>query len=244
VIFLVGDYPPHMDYNDDVKYPESCRLACTKGIVINTIQCGNIGETEPLWREIAAKSEGEFFKVEQSGNVIAASTPFDGEIAELSRKLDETRLYYGNEEQLRMQAERVKTGDKLYAETPADAVAARAIFNAGKAGERNFTGSQELIDDIAKGKVKLSQLKENELDKKLQALPAGKREAYIADMAKQRDELQQKIQQLGKDRQKYIQKQIREKNVKENDSLDQQIYQCIKTQGGKKDIKYVDGPVY
>src|SRR5262249_8412291 len=27
MIFLVGDAPPHMDYSDDVKYPESIRLA-------------------------------------------------------------------------------------------------------------------------------------------------------------------------------------------------------------------------
>src|SRR6516165_2556723 len=27
IIFLVGDAPPHMDYKDDVKYPESCQLA-------------------------------------------------------------------------------------------------------------------------------------------------------------------------------------------------------------------------
>src|SRR5438128_9520154 len=27
IIFLVGDAPPHMDYKDDVKYPETCKLA-------------------------------------------------------------------------------------------------------------------------------------------------------------------------------------------------------------------------
>ncbi len=41
IIFLVGDAPPHMDYNDDVKYPETCKKAVEKGIIINTIQCGN-----------------------------------------------------------------------------------------------------------------------------------------------------------------------------------------------------------
>src|SRR5438128_10709238 len=27
MIFLVGDAPPHMDYPDDVQYPETCKLA-------------------------------------------------------------------------------------------------------------------------------------------------------------------------------------------------------------------------
>ena len=37
IIFLVGDAPPHMDYKDDVKYPESCKLATAQGIIVNKI---------------------------------------------------------------------------------------------------------------------------------------------------------------------------------------------------------------
>ena len=44
VIFLVGDAPPHMDYNE-VRYPEIVASALEKGIVINTIQCGEIPMT-------------------------------------------------------------------------------------------------------------------------------------------------------------------------------------------------------
>ena len=40
VVFLVGDAPPHMDYQDDVKYPQIVAAAAAKGIVVNTIQCG------------------------------------------------------------------------------------------------------------------------------------------------------------------------------------------------------------
>ena len=31
IIFLVGDAPPHMDYTDDVKYPETCKKAVQEG---------------------------------------------------------------------------------------------------------------------------------------------------------------------------------------------------------------------
>ena len=41
LIFLVGDAPPHMDYPDDVRFPEIIQLAVRAGIVINTIQCGH-----------------------------------------------------------------------------------------------------------------------------------------------------------------------------------------------------------
>src|SRR4051812_17387304 len=32
IVFLGGDPPPHMDYKDDVKYPETCKLASGQGI--------------------------------------------------------------------------------------------------------------------------------------------------------------------------------------------------------------------
>ncbi len=41
-VFLVGDCPPHMDYRDDVKYPDTCREAVKRLIVINTVQCGGV----------------------------------------------------------------------------------------------------------------------------------------------------------------------------------------------------------
>src|SRR5690348_466629 len=44
MIFLVGDAPPHMDYADDVKYTETCKLAVSQDIIINTVQCGHHGE--------------------------------------------------------------------------------------------------------------------------------------------------------------------------------------------------------
>ena len=70
VIFLVGDAPPHMDYNE-VRYPEIIAAATNKGIVVNTIQCGDMPMTVEPWSQIAALSNGEFFQVEQAGGAVA-----------------------------------------------------------------------------------------------------------------------------------------------------------------------------
>src|SRR3954447_11723759 len=60
IIFLVGDAAPHMDYKDDVKYPVTCKRACEKGILINTIQCGSSAECMKHWKDICAKAEGSY----------------------------------------------------------------------------------------------------------------------------------------------------------------------------------------
>src|SRR5438105_11367508 len=77
IIFLVGDAPPHLDYADGPKYPELCRIAAKKDLIINTVQCGNIAETTPIWKEIAKLSEGNYSIIAQSGGVEVIATPRD-----------------------------------------------------------------------------------------------------------------------------------------------------------------------
>ena len=45
VVFLVGDAPPHMDYAQEVQYPQTLTLARERGIVVNTVQCGTMPDT-------------------------------------------------------------------------------------------------------------------------------------------------------------------------------------------------------
>ena len=77
IVFLVGDCPPHMDYRNDVKYALTCREAAQKGIIINTVQCGDNPATVPVWQEIARLAEGSYVALEQAGGMTVVSTPFD-----------------------------------------------------------------------------------------------------------------------------------------------------------------------
>ncbi|MBN1765669.1 MAG: VWA domain-containing protein [Sedimentisphaerales bacterium] len=240
VIFLVGDYPPHMDYTDDIKYPQTCRQAAEAGIVINTIQCGSFGQTEPIWSEIARLAEGRYFQVEQSGSAILAATPFDTELAELSRKLDQTRLYYGSAEVIKLQMQRMEMADGIYAEASDSALAQRAAFNSGKAGERNFLGSQELINDIETGQVTLAGLDEDKLPDDLKTMSDNEREAFVKEKSEQRRELQAQIRDLSDKRQNYLKEQI--KNSTDKTSLDHGIYECIQGQAARRGITYEAGP--
>ena len=113
VVFLIGDAPPHMDYQDEVQYPEILAMAAQRGIVVNTIQCGDIPNTRKPWEKIAGLGNGRFFQVEQAGSAVAYATPYDAEIAELSAKLDNTRLYYGSKEEKAKMQSKVEATEKL-----------------------------------------------------------------------------------------------------------------------------------
>ncbi len=98
IIFLVGDAPPHMDYKDDAKYPDTCKKACEKGIIINSIQCGGDAECQKHWKEICKLAEGSYAQIAQTGGVVAVATPFDKELAEINTELAKTTLVYGRRE--------------------------------------------------------------------------------------------------------------------------------------------------
>jgi hypothetical protein len=244
VVFLVGDSPPHMDYTDDVKFPESCKLAAERGIIINTIQCGNQPATTPIWGEIAKRAEGECFRVEQSGSAIVASTPFDGRLGVLSQDLDSTRIYYGSPEELARQEDRDRTGAMLYREASPRALAARVAFNAGKAGGLNFSGGKELISDIAAGRVSLADVPADQFSGKLRQMSPAARREYVSKMGEKRAQLQKQIEELSAKRQAYIQDQIKNAGLNAQDSLDVQLYECIQSQAVKKNIVYTEGPLY
>ena len=74
VIFLVGDAPPHMDYQDDVKYPQTLAAARSRGIVVNTIQAGEDGAASAVWHKIAQAGQGQYAQVGMSGQAVAIAT--------------------------------------------------------------------------------------------------------------------------------------------------------------------------
>jgi Mg-chelatase subunit ChlD len=220
MIFLVGDAPPHMDYKDDVKYPVTCKKAIEKGLVINAIQCGTDPECTRVWKDIAAKSEGSYAAIPQSGGVVAIATPYDRELGELNTKLARSTLVYGDS------PKREEDGRKLTAATtlPAAEAAGRAGFSA-KSG---MAASYDLLDSIKAKKVKLEDVKESELPDELKKLKTLKeRKEYLDKIEKERAEINKKILDLDKKRDAHIKQELAKKGKEGKDSFDAQVLEMI-----------------
>jgi len=237
VVFLVGDAPPHMDYRDDVQYPESIAAARQRGIVVNTVQCGTNGLTTGKWQQIAQLGHGRYLQVEQAGGAVAITTPFDRKLATLSESLDKTRLYYGTAEEKTKRQQKLDAADKLHAVSSVESRARRAAFNASSSGGANFLGDGELVDDVASGRVDLSTIDRDHLPQPMQAMAPGEQEALIAETAKRRNELQQQIKTLSEQRSVFLREKVEEVGGAK-DSLDHKIYSAVREQAAKKGLRY------
>jgi Mg-chelatase subunit ChlD len=243
VVFLVGDAPPHMDYQDDEKYTSVVAAAAARGIVVNTIQCGSMSETVAPWQHIAALGHGRYFTVEQAGGAVAIATPFDAQIATLAAELDDTRLYYGSSDELARMADKVAATERLNEEASLGARARRGVFNASVAGESNFIGGRELVADIASGTVDIATVPEAELPAAIAAAPPSARQAMVEATAQKREDLQQQIAKLAADRDAFIATEV-EKQGGAADSLDQQLYDAIREQAEPLGLDYEGGPKF
>jgi Mg-chelatase subunit ChlD len=243
VIFLVGDAPPHMDYPDDVKYPQTIATAAENGIVVNAIQCGADQQTRVQWQQIASAGHGSYFDVDQAGSAVALATPYDAELAKLSAQLDATRLYYGTPEEKAKLHAKVAATDTLHALASAASQARRAAFNATAAGEANAIGEGDLVSDVAAGRVDLATVAPAALPAPLQALSLDARKALVEKNASERADLKKQIETLSKQRDEYAAEQIAARGGAK-DSLDEKIYGAVREQAAKKGLAYPDAPKY
>ncbi|MDH3377279.1 MAG: VWA domain-containing protein [Gammaproteobacteria bacterium] len=244
VVFLVGDAPAHMDYQNDVKFPVSIAAAKNKGIVVNAIRCGTDPHTQQQWQHIAELSGGRYFDVNESGDAVVIATPFDKELAILSEELDKTRIYYGSAKEKAKQALKVDASRKLHKSSSLASRARRATFNASETGAGNFLGENELVDDIASGRIEFSAVAPESLPAALQSMAPAEREAAVKESAERRNDLRAQVQRLAQQRKDYVKKEIDAVGGAAS-SLDDKIYSVVREQAEQKGMRYEsDTPDY
>ena len=244
VLFLIGDAPPHMDYPDDVKYPQTLALAQQKGIVVNAIQSGVNQRTRPAWEHIAALGQGAYFQVENTGNAVAIATPYDEKLSRLAAQLEDTRLFYGDEKTRLAQQKKLEANARLRRELSSEALARRDTFNSTASGRANLLTEQELVTGVTSGDVDLESIATEDLPANLRSMTREEQQKVIEDTADKREALQSEIKALAESRQQYIKEKL-DAEGGAADSLDEQIYRAVREQGAAVGLSYdSDGTRY
>ena len=231
IIYLVGDAPPHLDYQDGFDYKKVSRRAAATGIIINTIQCGNLPGTQMVWQEIARMAEGKYAAIDQSGGMVHISSPYDAELARLSGELNKTYMAYGSggRSNLVSQSEH----DTVAAAEPA-AAADRA---SSKASRLYRNEGWDLVDALKEDERKLEKLSKDELPEELRSLTPEQQKAYLKKKEVERSNIQSQIQNLAKKRQIFLEAE-QKKNGNKKDSFDAQVLITLKEQGKSKKITF------
>ena len=194
LVFLVGDAPPHDDYQD-ASTATLANLAGQRGIIINTVQCGVADDTEAAWRRIAAAAGGEFTRIAQDGGVVTVATPFDERLAQLNGELAATVLSWGSADAKR--AAQVKYGNRMSMST---SNAAEAASYSAKAARMN---DEDLLGTLDEGKA-LADIPHDQLPEVLQGLSAAAQQQHIDDMRGKRSRVNEAIRAVSAERDAYL----------------------------------------
>ena len=156
IMFLVGDAPPHMDYAQDVKYPEVMKIARERDIIVNAVQAGGARDTERVWREIAQMGRGRYIPIPQDGGqIVIIETPYDIEIIELQGRINGTVIPYGPRHQrsgVRKKTEQYRRGaaigrlrdGRLHEQAQRGPRLRRSSHRRRRSGRRRHAGRQKL----------------------------------------------------------------------------------------------------
>lgn len=227
VIFLVGDAPPHVDYQDGLDYRRHAREAAARGIVIETIQCGADEATAAVWREVASLGAGHYARIDAQGGMPVRVTPMDAELARLNGELSATVVSGGT---VREQADAARRLEARKAMAPPMAAEAAAYY-----ADAARLADKDLVD-----------LPEPEQKKELDALRAngaappalqGKTDAqaveYLRAQKGRRAELQARIRDLQGRRDAYLAAEPAGR-----DGFDEQVVQALRDRAAAAGVRF------
>ena len=201
IVFLVGDAPPQ-EYQQEPDVLVTTAEAVRKDMIVNTIQCGSSGSTRQIWQTIAQRGEGKFFAIAQDGGVAAISTPYDKRLAELALKVGQTYVTYGDAKTREENLNSQQMADLTIARrAPMGAQAERAVNKA----VNSFQYDGDLVQDVENNKVKIEDVKKDNLPADLQKMTLAQRKAEIDRRIAERQRMRAEILALSKKRDAYIQ---------------------------------------
>jgi hypothetical protein len=232
VIFVCGNESAEQD--PVVKLKPLAETAVRKGIIINTIYCGNPADADAAgWKEFARLSEGRFAAIDQDRSTASIATPQDKELAELSAKLNTTYCFAGKDAKALAENQRLQDENALRLGQPA--AASRAQSKAG--GLYRFEG-QDLVERLRQdAKFDVKKVPVEELSEEMKKMTPTQRDKHVRDLLARREELQKQIADLAKKREAYLEAERKQNPNAADKAFDAAVRGALREQAKKKGLE-------
>ena len=228
VIFIAGNEP---FTQGNIDYKNACRDAISKGIIVNTIYCGNYDEgVQTNWKDGADLADGKYINIDQNQEIVHIETPYDDELVKLGQKLNETYIAYGyyGDEYKKRQAEQDQNAGSL----SSSVLVERTVT---KSSSHYKNESWDLVDAEKEGKVKIEELPKDQLPEEMKNMNKEERKEYVEKKTKEREKIQNEIQKLEDKRNKFV---TEKQSQNQDNTLDAAILNIIREQAQKKNFKF------
>jgi hypothetical protein len=228
MIFIAGNEP---FTQGSVSYRIACAAAKEKGVVVNTIFCGNFDEgMNTSWKSGADLTGGSYMSIEQNRKTVFVSTPYDSKIAECNDRLNKTYVYYGpsGKDKKAAQATQDQNAESYGQANKAE----RAV---SKSTHAYTNSSWDLVDAAKENESVIASAPAQQLPEEMQGMSTGERKVYVTQKAEERKAIQNEILELNKKRLAYL---AAHKPADEGDMLDVSMIKAIREKAKEKELGF------
>jgi hypothetical protein len=201
VIFIAGNE----DFlQGSLHYKKACEAANNKGIIVNTIYCGDrqMGIREH-WNLLGACGNGSYSNINQGIQEEYIPTPYDSTIMVLNGKLNGTYVFYGEAGYMAMQQQ--ASVDKSNTNVSYGLAAARVKVKGNKNLYRN--SNWDLVDATNDDSTFIEKVDMKSLPDSLQKRSRSELKQIVEVKKQERTAIQNEITSLSAERDKFIAKE-------------------------------------
>lgn len=201
------------------------RDAINRGVLVNTIYCGNLQHQDAAgWQQVAKLADGKFASIDKDQAVVI-ETPFDAQLAELSASLNKTYVPYGKGGAECAGNQWAQDGNAAGMNPAAAAQRAQS-----KACGLYSNSRWDLVDACKDQSFELAKVEKETLPKELQELSFDELKAHVAKMEKQRAALQEQIVELGGKRDAFVREEQQRRAKKGDKLFEQAVLESVRDQ--------------
>ncbi len=231
VIFIAGN---EEFIQGEFDYRTACRNAVSKGVVVNTIHCGNfqVGINQE-WKNGADLTGGRYLAIDQNSKTEYIASPYDDKITTLNSKLNTTYVQYGYQGKAKLENMRAQDeNSKTYGEVNS---VKRAVT---KSSHVYKTKSWDLVEASKDEDFELAEVEEDYLSEEMKNMSMEERKKFIEKKSREREEIKKEIQELNKSRQEYVAKKKQENAGQ--DQLGDAILKAVREQAEENGFVFND----
>ena len=226
LIFIAGNEPFSQG---KIPYADAAANAKEKDISINTIFCGDYNQgISSYWKDGADLTNGNYMAINANKATVHVASPYDDRILQLNIRLNGTYVSYGSKGREKMESQKDQDNNAL-GYSAANAVS-RTI---SKSSHLYKNSSWDLVDAEESENFEYDALKPADLPKELKGKSTPEIKKYIDTKRKERETIQNEIQELNAQRKAYVSKQKPDTNGLEN-----AMTEAIKTQAKRKNYTW------
>ncbi len=217
-----------------VSFQSACRRARQKGVVIDTIHCGDeqIG-INTKWKAGADCGGGVYMTINQDAESVYVASPYDKDILELNDQLNATYIGYGDK------GRAFKARQEVQDDNASKMGLMSSISRAkSKASAQYKNESWDMVDAYEADEARILALPESDLPSDMKGMSVEARKAHITALKNKREDIRAQIDALQAKQKVFV--TAEKANMAKTMTMDEIVVSAVRNQAKKNGFTFED----